>query len=116
MSKRVPLRETAVVTLNGAGAGTARVGPLSAREVWYPDNVAIKANANPINDARCSVYMGENTSQSNFRDESMQGSSGDSTGACSGDVVKSNSYIWAVWSSGDVFVQATLTVTGVKDV
>jgi len=32
---------TAVVTLDGSGGGIAKVGPLSAREVWYPDNVAI---------------------------------------------------------------------------
>jgi hypothetical protein len=112
---RVPLRETAFVVLNGSGAGTAKVGPISARETWYPDNVHISV-ATAITEAHCSVYMGGDTSAGNFRDESVFASSGDSSGTCSADVVRCGQFIWAVWTGGDANQRATLTVTGVKDV
>lgn len=115
MPKRVPLRETAPIKLNGAGAGTARVGPLSAREVWYPDNAAVSVDTH-VKEAECSVYAGESASQSYFRDKADQGSSGDSTGAISADTLKNGQYIWAVWTGGDANATATLTVTGMKDV
>jgi len=111
---RVALRETAVVLLDGSGAGTAKVGPLSAREVWYPDNVAISITG-ATKQAKASMYMGSDTTQSNFRDISTF-ASGDSSGACNADVVKSGMYIWAVWTGGDPGLQAILTVTGLKDV
>jgi|SRR6185437_1992176 len=111
---RVALRVTAVVTLDGSGGGTAKVGPLSAREVWYPDNVAISITG-ATKQAKATMYMGPDTTQSNFRDNSTF-ASGDSSGACNADVVKSGMYIWAVWTNGDVGKQAILTVTGLKDV
>jgi hypothetical protein len=102
------------VTLNGSGAGTAKLGPLSAREVWYPDNVAISVNGF-TKQAQCTVYMGPDTTQSSFRDISTFGS-GDNTGACNADTIKVGFYIWAVWTNGDPGKQATVTVTGLKDV
>ena len=111
---RVALRETAVATLDGSGAGFAKVGPLSAREVWYPDNVSISITG-ATKQANAVMYMGPDTTQSNFRDISKFGS-GDSSGACNADVVKSGMYIWAVWINGDAGKQAILTVTGLKDV
>lgn len=112
---RVTLRQSAVITLDGAGAGTAKLGPLSAREVWYPDNVHVSV-ATSVKEAACSIYMGSDTSQSNFRDESVFASSGDSSGTCNADTVKVGHYIWAVWTGGDANKQAVLTVTGLKDV
>jgi len=111
---RVPLREFVVITLDGSGNGTAKVGPRSAREVWYPDNVAISVTGFTIQ-AAATVYMGPDTTQSSFRDTSTFGS-GDSTGACNADSVKVGMYIWAVWTAGDAGKQAVLTVTGLKDV
>jgi len=111
---RIALRESAVVTLDGSGNGTARVGPLSAREIWYPDNVAISVNGFTVQ-ATTTVYMGPDTSQSSFRDTSTFGS-GDNTGACNADTVKCGFYIWAVFVGGDPGLQATVTVTGLKDV
>ena len=116
MPTNVPLRETAVITLNGAGAGTARVGPLSAREIWHPTVAAVKANAVPVLEAQCNIYVGLSASAENFRDGCVDGSSGDSTGNVSGDTVPRGQYIFAVWTGGDANVQATLTVTGTKDV
>jgi hypothetical protein len=118
---RVTLREYAVIRLNGSGAGTARVGPLTAREIWYPSNVSIKTTfpgvqTVPTNESKCDIFVGQSISPEFFRDTSFQGSTGDASGACSADIVRTGQYVWAVWSGGDAGVQATLTVTGVKDV
>jgi hypothetical protein len=112
---RTPLRETAVIKLNGSGAGTAKVGPLSAREIWYPDNVHIGC-ATDVKESTCDIFVGRSATDENFRDQSVLGSSGDSSGTVGGDVVKCGDYIWAKWLGGDANVQAVLTVTGVRDV
>jgi len=112
---RVPLRQSALVVLNGSGGGTAKLGPLSAREVWYPDNVSIGVQ-NFVTECTASLFMGTDTTQSSFRDQSTFAASGDSSGACNADTVKVGMYIWAVWTGGDAGKQATVTVTGLKDV
>jgi hypothetical protein len=111
----VQLRESAVVVLNGSGNGTAKVGPLTARETWHPDNAHVSANPNPVNEAQCSIYIGDSPIASNFRDATFTGSSGDSSDRINADMIKSGQYVFAVWSGGDANVTATLTVTGTKD-
>lgn len=118
---RVSLTEYAVIRLNGSGAGVARVGPLTAREKWYPSNVSIKTTfpgvqTAPTKESKCNIFVGPSASAQFFRDTSVQGSTGDASGACSADIIRTGEYVWAVWSGGDAGVQATLTVTGVKDV
>lgn len=108
---RVLLNETALIVLNGSGAGTARLGPLTAREVWYPQNASVKANTNPTNEAQCQIYVGETATSDNFRDNTFSGSSGDSTGKITGRLSKGG-YVYAVWTGGDAGVTAYLTVTG----
>lgn len=114
-SMRVLLNETAVITLNGSGAGTAKLGPLTAREVWYPDSASVKANSNPTNEATCLIYQGPDATQPNFRDGTFSGSSGDSTDKVS-LITRKGQFIWAVWTGGDAGQQATLNVTGEKEV
>jgi hypothetical protein len=118
---RVTFRESAVIRLNASGAGTTRVGPLTAREVWYPSNVSVKTTfpgtqTAPTLESKCDIFVGNIASPEFFRDTSTQGSTGDASGACSADIIRSGQYVWAVWSGGDAGVQATLTVTGLKDV
>lgn len=112
---RVPMRENASVTLNGSGAGTARVGPLSAREIWYPDSVSVSTNQTTIvSDAQCQIFVGDQAIQQNFRGSTFTGSSGDSetlTGT-----VKTGQYVWAVWTQGDAGALATVVVIGEKEV
>jgi len=108
---RVPLNETAIITLSGIGGGTARLGPLTAREIWYPQNASVKANTNPTNEAACQIFVGQTATQDNFRDNTFSGSSGDSSGKVTGKLSKGD-YVYAVWTGGDANVQATLTVTG----
>jgi hypothetical protein len=115
---RVPLKGAyAVVTLDASGNGTAQVGPISARETWYPANAHVAANSGSVtNEAQCLVYVGDTVNPNNFRDGTLSGSSGDSTDAINADVVLQGNYIWAVWLGGDAGVNATLIVTGEKDV
>lgn len=112
---RAPLRETAVIMLDGSGNGTVKIGPLSARETWYPDNVHISVSTSVL-ESQCSIFVGRDTTQSSFRDESVLGSTGDSSGAISADELTVGDYIWAVWTGGDANAQAVLTVTGTRNV
>lgn len=115
---RVPLQPQSIaVHLDGSGNGTAKIGPVSARETWYPANAHVSANiGNVTNEARCIVYVGDGVNANNFRDGTLSGSSGDTTDAISNDIIKIGHYVFAVWSSGDPGVLATLTVTGEREV
>lgn len=103
MSARVPMNETAIITLNGAGAGTAQLGPLTARETWYPNGCSVKANNNPTNEAQCLIYVGLSATQDNFRDGTFSGSSGDATDKIVGRLQK-GAFVFAVWTGGDAGV------------
>lgn len=105
----------AVITLDGSGNGTAKVGPESAREHWIVENAAVAANSNPTNESTCQIFVGDvNTKK--LRDNTFTGSSGDSTDRCQSDLIKCGAFVWASWTGGDPGVQATLTVTGKKRV
>ncbi len=110
MAESRTMDETAVITLDGSGGGTARLGPLSQREApWRVISASVKANNNPTDEAVCQIFFGNDTTQSNFRDNTFTGSSGDATDKVAGSL-QMNQYVFAVWSGGDPGVQATLTV------
>jgi hypothetical protein len=115
-----PLNVSVGIILNASGNGTAKVGPLSAREVWHPENVHVSTNQAPasiVKEAECQIYVGDSASyQQNFRDATYSGSHGDSTSRVNADEVKCSQFIWAVWTSGDANANAILTVTGTKEV
>ncbi len=112
----VRLYQSGVITLDGSGNGTVKVGPLSAREVWHPENAHVSANQNPTKQAQCRVFVGDSVTQQNYRDGTINGSSGDSTDRINADVIKCGQYVWAVWTGGDANVTAVLTVTGTKEI
>jgi hypothetical protein len=112
----VILDESAVITLNSSGNGTAKVGPKSSRERWHPTNVHVSANANPVNESQCNIYIGDRPIQANFRDGTISGSSGDSTDRVNASIVRCGEWVYAVWSGGDANATATLVVTGTKEV
>lgn len=116
MPTSVPLNESVTIRLDSSGNGTAKVGPKSSREVWHPDNAHVSANANAINEAQCRVYTGDLPIQSNFRDGTVSGSSGDATDRVNATLIKCGQYVYAVWTAGDANVNATLNVTGTRDV
>jgi hypothetical protein len=113
----VTLDASAVVTLNGAGAGTAQVGPTGMRERWQPAVASVKTNqATVTNEATCKIYCGADASPPNFVDGTLSGSSGDSTANISGQAVLAGEYVLAVWAGGDPGAQGYLVVTGTKTI
>lgn len=112
------LNESVVVQANGAGIATARLGPLSAREVWHPETATVglvPGSPAPTNEAQCVVSYGDvNTKR--MLDACIDGSTGDSTGRVSSVTPKVGEFIWADWTGGDANVSFVLTVTGTKDV
>lgn len=112
------LNESGQVILDGTGAGTVKLGPISAREVWNPDTASVKTNQAPgtvVNEATVNLYVGNAASQQYFRDLTFTGSSGDVSDKVAGDL-KCGSYIFAVWTGGDAGVQAMLMVSGTKEI
>ncbi len=105
------------VTLDSSGNGVAQVGPQSAREVWHPERVHVSVNIGQVtNEAQCIVYVGQTVGPNNFRDGTLSGSSGDTTDAVDSDEIKVGEYVFAVWQNGDPGAQATMAVTGEKDI
>jgi hypothetical protein len=112
---QVPLNESAIVVLSGSGAGTAKVGPLSAREVWSPSNVHVSVSTH-VNEAECAIYVGDAVEARTYIDTTVSGSSGDSSDRVNATRVPVGWQVWAVWTGGDAGAIATLTVTGTKEV
>lgn len=112
---RVMLNQSVSGIVDLSGKCTLKMGPLSARETWYPSNVHVGVTTHVV-ESTANVFAGDSPTQSNFRDQTVLASSGDNTGACNADVIKCGQYIWAQWSGADVGAQATLTVTGLRDV
>lgn len=113
----VTLNQSAVVTLNGSGNGTAQLGPRSALETWQPNVVSVKTNqlaAEIVNEAACKVYAGSDATDPNYVDGTLSGSTGDSTGNLSGQTIDCGEYVWAVWSGGDAGAQGRVNVQGTK--
>ena len=111
----VKLSETRTIKLDGSGNGSISISPQSAREVWHPENIHVNVSTN-VNEAQCKIYVGDSAIQSNFRDGTFSGSSGDSSDKINADTVKVGSHIFAIFTGGDAGAFASAIVTGTKDV
>jgi hypothetical protein len=110
----LPLSEAGFVTLNGSGAGTARVGPTAHGVVWKPSRVAIKTSSATLSPV-CQLFVGNAATSENFIDGTFTGQQ-NATDAVVGQELRLGMYVWAVWTGGDAGAQATVTVTGSKDI
>ncbi len=110
----LPLDESAFVTLNGSGNGTAKVGPAAHGVVWKPSRVKVKTSTGVLSPV-CQVFVGTSPTPENFCDGTFTGQQ-NATDAIVGQEVRLGCYVWAVWTGGDIGAQATITVTGSKDV
>lgn len=106
---------TVTIILNGSGNGTAKIGPLSAREIWSPNGAHVQCATN-VKEAQCAIFAGTGAYPNTYRDTTLSGSTGDSTDRISSDIIKSGMYIFAVWTGGDAGTRATLNVTGGKTI
>jgi hypothetical protein len=108
---RRPLDATfANVVLDGAGNGTASIGPQTVRERWYPTNVGVTVSSDNSEPA-CKIFSGPAVSPIYYVDGTGTGSF-DSTDSIAGKELHAGDKVWAVWTGGDPGAIATVTVTG----
>jgi hypothetical protein len=113
----VSLNQSGVITLNGAGNGTAQLGPVNGREHWQPAKISVKTSQAPgsiVNEAQCRIFIGADPSDPNYVDGTLSGSTGDSTDSCAGQVIDCGEYIFAAWTGGDPGAQGRVNVQGTK--
>lgn len=105
------------VTLNGSGAATAQLGPVSAGESWALDRASVICSAVvATGTCQCQIYIGPTASQPNFVDGTFSGDTGDTTDAVAGRIIHPGSNIFAAWTGGVPGATATLTITGTRQV
>lgn len=109
------LPSAVTIIFDGSGNGTARIGPLGAREVWHADSASVHASTS-VSEAQCKIFLGTDATASNYVDGTLSGSTGDSTDRVGGRPIPFGQYIWAVWSGGDAGAVGTLNVTGIRDI
>jgi hypothetical protein len=110
----VPLSEFASVVLDGSGGGTARIGPAAHGVVWNPSVASLKVST-AVKSPTCLVYAGSSATADNFVDGTYTGSQ-NSTSNVAGQVLYLGQYVFAVWTGGDPGAQATMTLSGTKDI
>jgi hypothetical protein len=110
----VPLSDFVQITLDGTGAGVARLGPRAHGQTWRPTVASIKMTGpTPAGQATCFLYAGGAATDANFLDSTYDVAN-DSTDRLSGQVLDLGQYVFAVWSGGNPGATATLTVNGTK--
>jgi hypothetical protein len=109
----LPLNAKAYVTLDGTGAGTAYTGPQSPGEIWSDLTVSVSVVTN-VSEAQCLVYAGAAATPGYFKDGTLFGSTGNSTG--NAGPVRVGGNVFAVWSGGDAGALATMVITGTRQV
>ena len=110
----LPLSESGFVTLNGSGNGTVKIGPGAHGVVWKPSRIAVKVSSATLSPT-CQIFIGNTATAENFIDGTFTGQQ-NATDSAVGQELRLGQYVWAVWTGGDVGAQATVTVTGSKDV
>lgn len=110
----LPLSEFVSVVLNGSGAGTAKIGPAAHGVIWKPTVASVRVSTQ-VKSPTCLIYAGDSATPDNFVDGTFTGAQ-NSTSNIDGQVLTLGQFVFAVWSGGDVGAQATLTVTGTKDI
>jgi len=104
------LNVDAQVKLDGTGKGTAKLSP-GFREEWHPATVSVKVTTQVL-EAQCRIFYGTDTSDANYVDGTLSGSTGDSTDRI--PFAMSPNSIFAVWTGGDANAQASVSVLGEK--
>jgi hypothetical protein len=108
--RTLSLRASYSVTLDSDGNGTVQAGPSSPGEQWQLSIASVSVSTN-TNEASCRVYIGADTTQTNYADGTLSGSTGDSTDRVSYPLNPGQS-VWAVWTGGDSGATATLVLQG----
>lgn len=115
--RTLSLTQSAQITLNGSGDGTAQLGPSSPGEVWAPSVVSVGTEETSVtNEAQCKIYCGPAPAQPYYVDGTLSGSTGDSSSNVTGQMLYPGQYVIAVWTGGDPGAVAFLNVQGTRTV
>lgn len=116
MTSMVPLQEYVVGVLDGAGAGTIRIGPRAHGVEWRPATASIRmTGSTPSGLSTCYVYAGPVANDTTFVDATYDVNN-DSTDRVSGLRLRIGQYVWAVWTGGNAGADVTLALTGEAEV
>lgn len=110
----LPLSEFVSVTLDGSGNGRVRIGPTSPGVEWRPTVCGVRVSSMSVSPT-CQIFAGATPTPDNYVDGTYTGQQ-NSTDAIAGQVLRIGQYVWAVWAGGTPGAEATLTVTGTKDI
>jgi hypothetical protein len=115
--RTVALYESASATVDGSGRATVRISVDEPAAVWAPTIASVSCSST-VSEADCSIFAGPSPTAPYFIEGTHSGSTGDSSDRITGKVVSRTQlpYVWAVWTGADVGAQATLTITGPKDI
>lgn len=107
-----PLDEFGQIILDGSGNGTLRMRPTGGNQTWLPASVSVKCSSN-TSEALCRVYIGPSATDPYFVDDTVTGSTGDSSGRVADYTIDAHgTYLWATWTGGDPGATATMRITG----
>lgn len=110
----LPLADSASVTLDGAGNGTARIGPAAHGVLWRPTVASVKVST-ATRSPQCRIYVGDSATDANFVDGTYTGNQ-NSTSNLAGQEIRLGQYVIAVWAGGDAGAEATVSISGTKDI
>jgi hypothetical protein len=108
--RRVPINLEGSVVLDGSGNGTVQLGPRIGQR-WNVTNAAVLI-ANAVKVPQANWYAGGAPTPGNFVDGTFTGNL-DATGRIANFTITVGSYVWAVWTGGDVGATATLSIIGI---
>lgn len=114
MSRTLPLNALASTVLDGAGNGTASVGPTAQGETWSLVTVAMHCDT-AVKEAQAKVYVGGGISPGYFQGTALWGSTGDAASA-TGITLTVGQQVFCVWTGGDPGAGAHLSIQGTRTV
>lgn len=113
------LYETASVTLNGSGAGTARLSPFGPRQgglTWDLSSVTVSvtfAGSAPVNESAARLYLSYGIQSAQASDLVAQSGTGSSGDTCAmSQTIRPGDWLTVAWSGGDAGQIATFVVAG----
>lgn len=115
------LNESASVTLDSNGNGTARLSPFGTRYsgyTWQPDMCFVSvaptgANPAPVNNASATAYVSYGVFSAQPTDAIGNTATGSTGDTCSmSQTLRPNDWVTVKWTGGDAGAIATMRITG----
>jgi len=114
------LNESAQVTLDGSGNGTARLTPRGGTRnsgyIWHPNTLFVSCSTNTL-EAQAVAYVSygiQSNAPTDAIGQTLSGSTGDTCGMTQN--LRPGDWITVKWTGGDPGAIATMRVTGSVDI